>query len=76
MSEISETQNLNAYYTTNAKIERPKHVVVSGPDNIPRVHVYNDIDANNRLNNINHDIYVDSQKIPKAPKKKKFLGIF
>ena len=76
MSEIPETQNLNAHYTTNAKIVRPTNVVVSGPENIPRAHVYNDIDANKRLNAINQDIYVDSQKVPKKQKKKKFLGLF
>lgn len=76
MAEIQEAQNLNAHYTTNAKVVRPKNVVVSGPENIPRAHVYNDIDANNRLNAINNDIFVDSQKIPKKQNKKKFLGLF
>ena len=76
MSEISESQNLNAHYTTNSKIVRPAHVVVSGPENIPHVHLYNDADANNRLNAINQDIFEDSKKVPKKAKKKKFLGLF
>ena len=76
MSEISESQNLNAHYTTNSKIVRPAHVVVSGPENIPHAHLYNDADANNRLNAINQDIFEDSKKVPKKAKKKKFLGLF
>jgi len=76
MPEISESQNLNAHYTTNAKIVRPSNVVASGPENIPKVHLYNDADANNRLKAINKDIFVDSQKIPRQTKNKKFLGLF
>ena len=73
MTEITP-QNLEAHYSTTPKVEKPQKVVVKGPENIPKVHVFNDIDANNRLSAINQDIYESSKKIPK--KKKKFLGIF
>ena len=76
MTEISQPQiDLNSHYTTTPKVEIPQHVVVSPPENIPSVHIFNDIDATNRLNGINQDIFEQSkQHTPK--KKKKFLGIF
>ena len=76
MTEITEQKNLNPHYTTTPKIEIPQHVVVKGPETIPKVHVFNDADANQRLNAINQDIFEDSKKIPKKTKKKKFFGLF
>ena len=75
MNEISQTQNLNAHYTTEYKIQRPQHVVVTGPDSVPKYHVYTDSEANEKLIALNNDVYESVQKEPK-PQKKKFLGIF
>lgn len=76
MNEISQPQNLEAHYTTSAKIEKPKHVVADGPDSIPKYHVYTDREANMKLSAIEKDIYESVEKAPKKSKKKKFLGIF
>ncbi len=75
MNEISQTQNINAHYSTETKIKRPDHVVVSGPDSIPSKYVFSDREANKRLEALNNDVYVAVQREPK-PKKKKFLGLF
>lgn len=75
MNEIYQTQNLNAHYTTTPKIEKPKHVVVNGPENIPTRYIYSDKEANEKLEALNNDVYIAVQREPK-PKKKKFLGIF
>lgn len=76
MNEISQAQNLNAHYTTAPKVEKPKHVVVDGPENIPTRHIYSDKEANAKLEALNNDVFVAVQKEPKPAKKKKFLGIF
>ena len=75
MNEISQQQNLNAHYTTEAKVKRPERVVVSGPETIPVRYVYSDREANKKLETLNNDVYVAVQREPK-PKKKKFLGLF
>ena len=74
MNEISQTQNLNAHYTTEPKVKRQEHVVVTGPETIPTRHVYSDREANKKLEKLNNDIYIAVQNEPK-PKKKKFFGL-
>ena len=79
MSEINSNQyNLNAHYSTQAKIEIPERVVVSGPALLPRQHVYNDKDAKRRMRAINEDIYQHSKSVKNNSDKgfiKAFLGI-
>ena len=70
-----QPQNLNAHYTTQAKVAKPERVVVDGPDNIPKYHIYTDREANEKLTALNNDVYISVQKAPK-PKKKKFFGLF
>lgn len=59
---MSEVQNLNPHYSQNIKTPSPQKVVVSPPQTLPTYHLYNDIDANNRLKAINNDIYQDSNR--------------
>ena len=82
MNEISQQtqiqpqiQNLNAHYTTQSKVEKPERVVVNGPENIPKYHIYSDKEANEKLTALNNDVYISVKNTPKKSKKK-FLGIF
>ena len=72
----NQSQNLNAHYTKNTKIELPKNAVAQGPQSMPEVHLFNDFDANERLSAINQDIFESTQKVTKPKKKKKILGLF
>lgn len=54
--------NLDAHYSTNAKVERPIRPVVLPPSGLPQQHVFSDKDASNRMKAINQDIYIDSKK--------------
>ena len=56
-SNMTTNYNLNAHYTSNPKVERPQRAIVSAPNNLPVMHLYNDRDANNRMKSINNDIY-------------------
>jgi len=76
MEEIKQTNNLDAHYTTYSKVAKPQKVVVSGPDNIPKYHMYTDREANEKLKAIEYDVYESIQKTPKKKNKNKFLGIF
>lgn len=62
MSEISNNQNLNSHYTTNAKAVRPIKTVVSAPEVLPKTHLFDDKKANQRMYSINNDIYQDYKK--------------
>lgn len=75
MPEISNFQNLNAYYSTETKIPRPENVVVNAPNNLPTAHLFNDKDANKRLESINKDIYV-SYKEEEKRETKNFIKFF
>lgn len=75
MAEISNDQNLNAHYSTNAKAKRPERPVANPPATLSKPHLFNDNDANNRLKMINQDIYQDSKKEEKKDAIK-FLKIF
>ena len=63
MAEISNTQNLNAHYSTNAKVQRPARPVAYAPNSLPKPHLINDTDANNRMKAINQDIYIDNHLV-------------
>jgi len=75
MPQISNPQNLNAYYSTDTKAHRPERVVVNGPESIPNMHLFNDKDANNRLKAINEDIY-SNYKDEKKSETKNFIKLF
>ena len=69
MSEKVSAQ-LDSYYTTNVKAQRPSRPVAKAPDALPGFHVYSDRDANNKLRAINQDIYIERKKEEAAPFKK------
>lgn len=75
MEGISQIQDIEAHYSTVSKVDKPKRVVVEGPNNIPVRHVYTDKEANARLAAINNDVYVSVQNTPKKNKNKRF-GLF
>ena len=76
MNEINQNQNLNAHYTTAPKVEKPRHVVVEAPENIPTRYVYSAREANKKLEALNNDIFIAVEREAKPEKKRKFLGIF
>ena len=49
MNEVNQTYNLNSYYTSTPKIEKPKHVVAQAPDRIPEYQIFNDQKARKKL---------------------------
>ena len=79
MTEVSSNvQNLNSHYTSATKATRPQKLVVSGPQDIPGQHLYNDIDAKKRISEYNAEIEKQSKEFRKNPEKrfwKVFLGI-
>jgi len=56
MTDIS-AKNLDSHYTTQAKVKPPKYTVAEAPAVLPKYHAFDDIDANNRIDEINTDIY-------------------
>lgn len=63
MSQILANVNTNQHYTNDFKTERTQKVVVVGPKEIPQTHLFNDIDANDRFENVNNEIKSDSEKV-------------
>ena len=72
---MTETYNINAHYTNNPKVERPLRIVAEAPDTIPRMHLYNEIDARKKLENINADVCVLTKKEKRKPIKNFILAI-
>ena len=66
MSEKVSTQ-LDSYYTTKSKAQRPSNPIAKAPETLPTYHLFNDRDANNRMSAINQDIYVERKKEEKRP---------
>lgn len=76
MTEISSNSpNLNSHYTSATKATRPSKIVVSGPNALPGKHLYNDIDAKNRIKKVNNEIAVQSKEYRKSPAKQ-FWKVF
>lgn len=73
---MSEVQNLNAHYSPNIKTSNSQRVVVSPPQTLPTAHLYNDRDANYRLQSINNDIYQETQSKKSLSGYLKFLAGF
>ena len=71
MSQI----NLNSYYTSSKNVETPKRIVVNGPQSLPNVHVFNDIDANQKFDIVNAELHAKSKK-EKNKTARKFLKVF
>ena len=62
MSEVINSQNLKPHYSSDAKVQRSKRAIATPPDVLPKVHLFSDKDANNRIKAIDKDIYLDSKK--------------
>ena len=75
MPEIHSAQNLNAHYSNNAKVIKKSKTPALAPNSLPKHHLYNDIDANDRMNAINQDIY-NLYKNEKKSNGKNFIKIF
>ena len=54
--------NIEAHYSDNTKVSRPKLTVAEGPVALPNNHIYSDKEANSRIQAINTDIYESSKK--------------
>ncbi len=52
----------NSYYTSNPKAEQPLREVIQAPVEIPVRHVFNDRDAQVKMNKLNQDIYIKGEK--------------
>ncbi|MCQ2739844.1 MAG: hypothetical protein MJ237_06420 [bacterium] len=76
MNNIDEVQNINSYYSDVAKIKPQQRIVVNAPDNIPQYQLFNDTVANEKLSNLEADIYVKKENATPPTKKKKKFGIF
>ena len=78
MTTISNSQNLNAHYTSNVKVQRPANPIANAPNSLPvNKNFYCDKDATKRMQNINESIYKDYQteKKQKASGAIKFVTI-
>jgi hypothetical protein len=75
MPNISSNQNLDAHYSTNPKVERPKKFAVSAPINMPTTHVFGDKDAKKKFHEINQDIFEETQK-EKSRESNNFIKVF
>lgn len=74
MTQISQI-NKNHYYTSNAKLESPKPLVVSGPQTLPSTHVFNDLDARRKFEIVNQEINSKSKK-EKGKQFRNFVKVF
>ena len=72
---MTETYNINAHYTNKPKVEKTARIVAEAPDTIPKMHLYNEIDARKRLQKISKDVCVLTQKEERKPVKNFILTI-
>ena len=64
------SHNLNAHYSTQTKVERPKYTVATPAQNLPSYHIYTDEEANRRLSALNDEINTASNRVrPRRSKK-------
>jgi len=61
MAEISNT-NIDANYSTNMKVAKPKISAYEAPPELPKHHLFSDKDANQKIQKINTDIYEGAAK--------------
>ena len=76
MAEVS-SNNLNAHYTSQAKVERSENIVAVPPKTLPSYHAFDEKDANRRMEMINKDIYEGTKNEKGKPAKNfwtKYLG--
>ena len=69
MTEIS-SNNLNAHYTNQAKVEKPENTVAIPPQTLPSRYAFDENAANKKFEAINKDIYEGAMKEKEKPAKK------
>ena len=72
---MSQISNINVNQQYNIKSEPSKRVIVEGPQTLPRVHVFTDVDANKKFEVINQELGVKTKK-EKNREFKNFCKIF
>ena len=77
MSKEVQTSSitLEAHYTNQSKVTPNKGLIVSAPNTMPKMHLYDDNDANNRLNVLNNDIYQKTNEEKRKNKSKPIKAI-
>ena len=76
MTEIS-SNNLNAHYSSQAKVELPENTIAVPPQTLPSYHAFDEKDANSKFEIINKDIYEGTKREKGKPAKNfwtKYLG--
>ena len=61
MSEINNNY-LEAHYSTETKVKRPKLVAAEAPASLPKQVLFSNQDADKRMQQINNDIYEGAKK--------------
>lgn len=63
MAEVQQNSfNIDAHYSTETKVKRPKITAAEAPGVLPAVHVFSDKDASKKMKSINTDIYEGAKK--------------
>ena len=60
--KMSEICNINAHYTNNPKVQRPKVKVANTPNNIPNTNCYEPDFAKKRLEKANKELNIKHKK--------------
>ena len=69
MTDVS-SNNINAHYTVQTKVERPVYTVASAPGDLPKYHTFDDNDANKKFVTVNKDIYTGTRDEKSKPARK------
>ena len=69
MSDVVNSFNTEAHYTSDIKVSRPVPTVAEGPAAVPGSHYYSDLEASKRFNILSNDIFEGTKS--KIMKKKK-----
>lgn len=69
---------IEAHYSTETKVNRPKNVVAEAPQLIPKHKLFSDKEASQKMASINTDIYEGAKKEKKTHEfnKKLYFKIF
>ena len=62
MSENVQNYNIEAHYSNDMKVKRPKVTSFEAPPEIPKHKLFSDKDASKKMQQINTDIYEGSTK--------------
>ncbi len=61
MADVSNT-NIDAHYSTNMKVTKPKIVAYEAPPELPKHRLFSDKEATKKIQQINTDIYEGAKK--------------